>query len=82
MSTTRTFETWKAFLADKVNRAQATGVSEQIIGTLAYEIGQFLSDKIDPKNQEERLLKMLWDVGSDPERQTLARLMVKLVDEK
>ncbi len=82
MSTTRTFDTWKAFLAEQVNRAQATGVNDQVISKLAFEIGGFLNEKIDPKNQEERLLKNLWDVANDNERKTLAALMVKLVDQK
>jgi hypothetical protein len=82
MTTARTFDTWKAFLAEQVNRAQATGVNDQVISTLAYEIGGFLNDKIDPKNVEERLLKNMWDVASEAERKTLAALMVKLVDQK
>jgi Protein of unknown function (DUF3243) len=82
MATARTFDKWKAFLADKVNTAQASGISEEALGDLAYQIGRFLNDKIDPQNPEEQLLKLLWDVGTPEEQHTLARLMVKLVDER
>lgn len=76
-----TFEKWKAFLAERVNQAQAIGMSDETISQLAFQIGEFLDQKVDPKNNEERLLKDLWDVGTEEERKTLARLMVKLVDQ-
>ncbi|MFD2670035.1 DUF3243 domain-containing protein [Marinicrinis sediminis] len=74
------FDKWKEFLADRVNAAQKLGMSDEMISKLAYEIGQFLDEKVDPKNDQERLLKELWDVASEEERKTMARLMVKLVD--
>lgn len=74
------FDKWKEFLAQRVSAAQRSGMKEDTISNLAYQIGEFLSDKIDPKNKEERLLKELWDVGNEDEQRTLARLMVKLVD--
>jgi len=77
-----TFDKWKQFLAERVNEAQAAGLSDETIAKLAYQIGEFLDQKVDPKNNEERLLKNLWDVGTEDERKTLARLMVKLVDQK
>lgn len=80
MSTVLTnFDTWKKFLADRVSQAKTIGLSEDSISKLAYEIGSFLDEKVDPKNAEERAIKELWDVGSEEERQTIARLMVKLV---
>jgi hypothetical protein len=76
----QTFDKWKEFLAERVNAAQAAGMSDEMISKLAYQIGGFLDDKVDPENGEERLLKEIWDVASEDERKTMARLMVKLVD--
>ncbi len=76
-----TFDKWKTFLAERVNAAQAAGMSDDMIAKLAFQIGEFLDEKVDPKNNEERLLKELWDVASTEERQTMAKLMVKLVDQ-
>lgn len=73
------FETWKHFLADRVEHAKKMGMSEDTISKLAYEIGSFLEEKVDPKNEQERVLKELWDVGDESERQAMAALMVKLV---
>lgn len=77
-----TFEKWKKFLGDRVNQAQAAGMSDEMISKLAFQIGEFLEEKVDPKNGEERLLQELWRVGTEDERKTLARMMVKLVDKK
>lgn len=73
------FSTWKHFLADRVSQAKGIGLTEETISSLAYEIGTFLDEKVDPKNEEERVLKQLWDVGDEAERKTIAGLMVKLV---
>lgn len=75
-----TFERWKAFLEERVEKAKQAGMSEEMISKLAYQIGEFLEEKVEPKNDEERLLKELWNVGDEEERKTIARLMVKLVD--
>jgi len=74
------FETWKNFLGERVDAAKRMGISEEAISKLAYEIGEFLDNRVDPKNDEQRLLKELWDVGDESERKTMARLMVKLAD--
>ncbi|MGO4375550.1 DUF3243 domain-containing protein [Paenibacillus sp. 2TAB19] len=80
MSTVLTnFATWKHFLADRVSHAKKMGMTEETIASLAFEIGSFLDEKVDPKNEEERLLKQLWDAGDEGERKALASLMVKLV---
>jgi hypothetical protein len=73
------FATWKHFLAERVSHAKKIGMTEETIASLAFEIGSFLDEKVDPKNEEERVLKELWDAGDEAERKTLAGLMVKLV---
>ncbi|MDF2671178.1 MAG: hypothetical protein K0R67_3484 [Paenibacillus sp.] len=75
----KSFEKWKTFLSDRVQQAHNAGMSDETISKLAVQIGEFLSDKIDPENKEERILKELWDVADDGEKQIIARLMVKLV---
>ena len=74
------FDTWKKFLGDRVSAAKKMGINEEAISKLAYEIGSFLDTKVDPKNDEERVLKELWDVGDESDRKTMAKLMVKLAD--
>ncbi|MFE5319534.1 DUF3243 domain-containing protein [Paenibacillus sp. NPDC056579] len=75
----KVFDRWKEFLGERVNQAEKSGMSEETISKLAFQIGEFLSDKVDPENNEERVLKDLWDVADEQERKTMAKLMVKLV---
>jgi hypothetical protein len=77
-----TFDKWKHFLAERVDQAQRAGMSDEMISKLAFQLGEFLDNNVDPENREERLLKELWDAGNEEERKTIARLMVKLVDNK
>lgn len=73
------FEKWKQFLGERVEQAEKTGMKDETMAKLAVQIGEFLSDKVDPENKEERILKELWDIADQEEKKTLARLMIKLV---
>lgn len=80
MSVLENFGRWKEFLGGHVDKAQALGFSNEQIANVATKMGEFLADKVDPKNDQERLLKQLWDAGSEEERHTLACMMVKIAD--
>lgn len=82
MSVLESFEEWKEYLASRVHQAQRLGMSNEKIADVAYELGDYLADKVDPKNGEERLLKELWDISSPEEQHMMANLMIKLVDKK
>ena len=75
-----TYDKWKHFLGDRVSNARSVGMSDAVIQNLAKEIGDFLAQKVDPKNDEERVLRELWAVCDENEKRVLAGLMVKLVD--
>ncbi|CAG7624107.1 DUF3243 domain-containing protein [Paenibacillus allorhizosphaerae] len=74
----KVFDRWKEFLGERVTQAEKAGMTDETISNLAFQIGEFLSDKIDPENKEERVLKELWDVCDEQERKVLAKAMVKL----
>lgn len=75
------FEQWKDFLSKQVNQAEGAGASQNAIVNAATRIGNFLADKVDPKNREQRLLKEMWDVGSQDERHAMASLITKMVSD-
>lgn len=75
------FEQWKDFLSKQVNLAQKAGTSKETIVDMATRIGNFLADKVDPKNREQRLLKELWTVGTEEERHALASMVTKMVSD-
>ncbi|MEF3304898.1 DUF3243 domain-containing protein [Paenibacillus sp. GYB003] len=75
----KSFERWKEFLSERVEQAHKAGMSDETISKIAAQVGEFLADKIDPENKEERVLKELWDVADEQEKRAIARCMVKLV---
>ncbi|CAB3393967.1 DUF3243 domain-containing protein [Kyrpidia spormannii] len=74
------FEQWKNFLGDRVDQAQAAGMSTEQIQQIAYRMGDYLARQVDPQNKQERLLQEMWKVSSEQDQQALARIMVNLVN--
>ncbi|TCP53771.1 uncharacterized protein DUF3243 [Tumebacillus sp. BK434] len=79
MSVLSNFDQWKEFLGDRVSQAVDAGMSNEKISNVAYRVGEYLADKVDPKNEQERLLQEMWNVSGEEERHALARVMVNLV---
>ncbi|WP_027417897.1 DUF3243 domain-containing protein [Aneurinibacillus terranovensis] len=82
MSVLENFGDWREFLSSRVSQGIASGMNEESMQNVAYEIGDYLADKVDPKNEQERLLKDLWESGNEQERRTMAGLMMKYVQNK
>lgn len=78
MSMLENFDRWKEFLGDQVDKAQAMGMSDDQITGVAEKMGGFLSNKVDPKNAQERLLKQMWDASDENERHSMAKVMVRM----
>ena len=68
------------FLGDRLNHAQDKGLSDDTINNLAYEIGGYLANEVEAKNEQERVLSDLWSVASEDEQRAIANMMVKLVE--
>lgn len=79
MSVLDNFETWKDFLGDRLHQAQDQGLEQKAVNELAYEIGDYLAQQVDAKNDQEAVLRELWNVASEEEQHSIANLMVKLV---
>lgn len=82
MSVLDNFTDWKHFLNERVDQAQKMGINDHTISNLAYQIGDYLSEQVDPKNEEERLLKELWDSSDSDQQKVLAQIMVNYVDKR
>ncbi|WP_010630369.1 DUF3243 domain-containing protein [Sporolactobacillus vineae] len=80
MSVMSNWDQWKDFLADQMHRAENIGASSEIINDFATKIGGYLSDHVDPKNEQQRMLADLWHVADTEEQKTIARLIMKLVN--
>lgn len=79
MSVLDNFDSWKSFLASRLDQAQDHGMSHDTITNIAHEVGGYLANKVEPANNEQAVLKELWDVASHDEQQAIASTMVKLV---
>ncbi|WP_062105016.1 DUF3243 domain-containing protein [Bacillus niameyensis] len=80
MSVLNNWDHWKNFLGDRLDEAQQNGMSKNVINHLAHQVGDYLADKVDPKNEQQRVLSDLWSVASEEEQQAIASVMVKLVE--
>jgi len=79
MSVLHNWDEWKNFLGDRLNQAKDAGLDQNVITDLAYQIGDYLANQVDPKNEQERVLADLWSVADEQEQQAIANIMVKLV---
>lgn len=69
---------WKEILGDAVGLGEKVGMEEETINNAAYKLGDFFANNLDPANDEQRLMKELWEEGNDHEKKTLASLMARL----
>ncbi|MCJ8006333.1 DUF3243 domain-containing protein [Lederbergia wuyishanensis] len=80
MSVLENWDQWKNFLGDRLDNAQEQGMSQKVINQLAHQVGDYLANQVDPKNEQERVLSDLWSVASEDEQKAIASVMVKLVE--
>ncbi|GAB3043891.1 DUF3243 family protein [Virgibacillus ainsalahensis] len=81
MSVLNDFNSWKGFLSGLLQQAESDGMSEQPLNGIAYEVGDYLANSVEPENSEQAVLKELW-TASQEERQAIASTMMKLVQGK
>ncbi|GGF10531.1 hypothetical protein GCM10010954_06400 [Halobacillus andaensis] len=79
MSVLDNFESWKDFLGDRLHQAEGQGMDDQSVSELAYEIGGYLATEVEAKNDQEAVLRELWNVADEKEQHAIANMMVKLV---
>jgi hypothetical protein len=71
---------WKKTLGKAVDLGETVGMSDKTITNMAEKVGTYLSNNVDPRNDEERLLKQMWDAASEEDKKVLAKLVVKIAD--
>lgn len=71
---------WKKALGKAVDLGETVGMSDKTISTVAEKVGTYLSNHVTPHNDEERLLKEMWDAASEEDRKVLAKVIAKIAD--
>ncbi|WP_243289815.1 DUF3243 domain-containing protein [Bacillus sp. FJAT-47783] len=82
MSVLDNWNKWTNFLGERLNQAQSEGLNQEVISTLAYEIGDYLAKQVNPQTAEEKVLADLWSVADNQEQHAIANVMVKLVQNR
>lgn len=75
------WDNWKRFLSQAVEFAEELGISRDRITSLARQAGEVLAESVPPGNPEQKVLKELWSVSDQNEKQVLANLMTKICSE-
>jgi hypothetical protein len=76
------WDQWKKTVAEAIKKARKLGMPDQLIVMASVKVGDFLSSRVCPESKEEALLKELWEVASPQERQTLGKLLFKIMDKE
>ncbi|MHA6251228.1 DUF3243 family protein [Oceanobacillus sp. CAU 1775] len=82
MSVLDNFDTWKGFLANRLQQAKENGMDHDTITNVAHEVGDYLAEHVGAKNKEEAVLKELWNAASEEEQQAIASSMIKYVEQQ
>jgi|BEDMetMinimDraft_2_1075160.scaffolds.fasta_scaffold50547_1 hypothetical protein len=80
MPFTDSFAQFKESLAEKLHLAERVGASRGTILNAAKDFSAWLAREVDPANPEQRLLKEMWEVADDNERNAMVSVLVKFVD--
>jgi len=82
MSILDNWDQWKDFLGNRLDASNEKGLTDGAVSEMAYRLGDYLANEVDPKNAEEQVLKDLWTVADEQEQHTIANLMIKYVKNK
>ncbi|MCR4419776.1 MAG: DUF3243 domain-containing protein [Clostridia bacterium] len=74
------FDQWVNTLSTAVSKARGMGMSDEMIRSSAVQVGNYLYANVDPDIPENRVLRAMWEVADEPERQAIASTLVKLCD--
>ena len=71
MSILGNWEQWKDFLGNRLDQAKSGGMSENVVSDVALQVGEYLAEQVEPKNEQERVLKEMWRVADENEQRAM-----------
>lgn len=69
-------------LQHRVEDARLSGMSMDEMVQLTSQIGDWLAVDAQPRTQEQRLLRDLWQVAGEQDKETLSRLLIQLAQNR
>jgi len=73
------FGRFKSYLADKVSKGEALGLSEEQLAQATEKVANYLAKHEEPRNREEHLLRELWTSGDKEQQHALAHMLLNMV---
>ncbi len=73
------WDKWKKTLYNAISMGEKVGLSEDTITNIGSKIGDFLASNVDPENREQRVLKELFEVSNEKEKEILTGVIVKMI---
>ncbi len=74
------FDKWKDTLHKAIHVSEKVGMSEDTTTDIAKKVGDFLLRNVDSENPQQRLLKELWESGTQEERHSLAHMLINMIE--
>lgn len=76
------WDAWLDRLHNGIKSAEKLGMSEERIQKIGRRLADHLSKSICASTPEEQLMKDLWNVASEEERETMTSVFFKLLDKR
>lgn len=80
MNFVQNWDEWRGSLSEMVQAARDIDPSEAHVVEVVEDMIDFLSERMCPGSQEERMMRELWDTADEGERKVLARTILRLLD--
>lgn len=78
----KTFDQWIDTLSTALAAGHKAGLPQAQIQNSAKILGDYLASNVVPDAPENKIIKALWEHGDDQERQSLANMMIKMVESR
>ncbi|MBP0725747.1 DUF3243 domain-containing protein [Bacillus sp. RG28] len=82
MSILENWDQFKGFLGERLAASNEKGMAQSALSEMAYRVGDYLANEVDPKNPEEKILADLWKNADEQEQHAIANVMMKYVRNK
>ncbi len=82
MDLTEDWDAWLDRLRSGVKTAEKLGMSEERIQKVGKRLADHLSKSVCASTPEEQLMKDLWNVASEEEREAMTSVFFKLLDKR
>ncbi|MPW24429.1 DUF3243 family protein [Alkalibaculum sp. M08DMB] len=74
------WDNWKNTLKAAINLGDKAGLTQETMSNVGSSIGTFLAKSVEPENEEQRLLKEMWSVANNNEKETMTSVLIKMIN--